>query len=320
MSCPNYEKNTKTIIRVDETEKNCSGLGMTVDELKNYWSVHDCPTFFYRKIHSSPNNQFNLTNFKEVQEDFDNIFSLFFTKYKITVPGAKYYDSFQQTLINTCSNNPEYQLYGACQLAAESICTSCTSTDITNNKDLLKLCGCQVKSIDNINQYASITPECDPLCAHEQVVKNVDINGNPQLCNSAVCVINNISINTANSITGGSSFTQVCPQCEFGGCRCILDTSISDNATSVGINDNIQFNQYCGNEQGNSVCLNVDPITGKSFVVDCQNAIKPLEPKEYPIIIPIWFYVLFAILIIIFILIIMYHYFDKKNRFYKNIT
>lgn len=307
-SCPNYPTQLPTISRpLELMEKKCIGVDMTINELKQYWTNNDCPSYFYTKIHKT------TQGLSEVQEDFNYLFAKYFSNHTLSVPGSVGYDSFQQTLIDTCSNNVQYQLYGACQPAAKNMCKNCSSQQVTNNKDLLKLCGCQVKSL---NKDINIPAECDPLCAHEQVVKNVNSHGEPELCHSTVCVINNISINTANSISGGSSFTQVCPQCEMGGCRCIIDATIATNPATAGINNNLQFTQYCGNpNEGNSVCIVIDEH-GNSKTVDCQNVIKPLEPTTYPIDIPIWFYVLLVLIIIILIIAI----FTNENIYKNNNT
>jgi len=337
MACPIYpDSKIPTPIRLSKEENACIGVGLDLSNpndlqiLKNYWNNKnrdhlDCTTLFFRKINSNEGlDKFSKEGFEEVEEDFNFLFSSYFSSgYEISVPGDKTYDSFQQTLISACSNNPQYQLYGACQQAANFICKNCTSKDVTNNTDLLKLCGCQVSSLEGFKEYDSIPKECDPLCTHEQVVKNRESDGTVKECNSTVCVINNISINAANSIIGGSSFTQVCPQCIDSGCTCILDATIPDTASTVGINDQFQFTQYCGQ---NSVCLTIDPITNASTVVECNTTINPLEPTKYPIIIPNWiyFFVLF-ILIIMILAIFVYNktttdYNSKLNTFNKGVN
>lgn len=296
-------------IRTDNNENNCLGIGLTEGQWIDYWANEQnthlsCTNMFNNKIFSGPNRTFNLEGYREVQEDFDYMFSVLYdnspTGYIngkggniISAPGSTTYNQMQGILINACSNNSQYHLEGACQNVATSMCNNCTSIDVTSNVDLLKLCGCQVKSLDaNIGSYSGIPPECDPLCAQGQVSKKRNLDGTVDECNSTVCVINNISISASNSLVGGINFTQVCPQCtDNNSCTCIIDSTISD-----GINNT--FTQYCGET---SVCLTIDPKTSISSIIPCQN--NALEPIEYNYPIPIWTWVI-SIFIIIIVLIV----------------
>jgi hypothetical protein len=309
-TCVNYYNSSLPIpIRTDVNENNCMGIGLTSGQWIDYWSntqnTHlSCTNMFNNLIFSGPNRTFNQSGYQQVQEDFNYMFSVLYDTSsigntngkggnKISTPGSTTYNQMQDILINACSNNSQYHLEGACENVASSMCNNCTPIDITSNVDLLKLCGCQVSSLDsNIIQYNDVSPACDPLCAQDQVSKKRNADGTVENCNSTVCVINNISIATANSLVGGVNFTQICPQCVGdNSCICIVDSTIPDSINNT-------FTQYCGTS---SVCLTIDPNTNISSVVPCKNNI--LEPTIYNYPIPIWVWIL-SIFIIILVLII----------------
>lgn len=323
-TCPiYYENTTQPPISTNIVENNCMGLGLTLNQLKEYWAnpgnTHtSCQKLYNNIIYSGPNRSFSEEGFSQVQANFEYLFSSYFNNspeailsgiggHIITVPGDPLYDSFQDTLIDACANNPEYNLQGACQNVTQQMCNSCTSTDITSNPSLLKLCGCQVSSISNIPNTSGVTPACDPLCAQEQVSKKRNpITGEIYTCNATVCVINGISINAADSLVGGISFTQICPQCSgTNQCRCITDTSVMSQYSGTGLE--FGFNQYCG---ANSVCSNIDPITGIVTNVECNEAFNNMTDEtsginKYSIKIPIWVWITASIILIIGIIVII---------------
>lgn len=329
MSCPVYYSNPPTIDRVfsSEEERLCVGVGLNFEEWKLYWANLDnshisCPDVFYRKMYgTSSQRQFNSFQFSEVSEDFNFIFNSYFGPYVNTdpytkgghimgVPGDEGYDSFQEIIMNTCANNPEYSLYGVCVSAAQKMCQTCTPNDILENKDLLKLCGCQIRSLDPII-YPDVPKECDPLCVHEQIVKNInEIDGNPKECNATVCVINNVSIVSTESIVGGVSFTQVCGQCVgTSNCTCIIDQTIPTTIDKVGLNSEYTFSQSCGG--ADSICLVIDQNTQVATAVEC--AITPIVATEYYYPIPPIYWFVFIIVLIITILILLSLNYEKKH-------
>lgn len=314
MFCPNYYTNIYPSPQRNNIEElNCIGFNLSLDQWKGYWlnigNTHtSCTDVFKRKL-VDVNNNFSPSGFQETVEDFNFMFNSYFnTNYNngkgqhiIGVPGQKGYDNFSTTLISACSNNAQYGLEGVCQQVATNMCSSCTYEDITNNKDLLKLCGCEVSSLPDLPEYKDISKSCQPTCSHEQVSKQRSyITGVIDECKSAVCVINNININVSKSIVGGTNFIQVCPQCNNGEvCKCIIDASIPTIGEQVGIANN--FTQYCGN---NSICTEIDNTTGVSKIVDCKNTIDNLKPEEYKIIIPGWVWIICFVIMLIFVLVI----------------
>ena len=302
-----------------EDEKNCIGMNFTnIEDWKLYWSKNNCPQIFYDKIYTDSINGrfFNPSGFDQVSSDFTYIFDTYFQQnskttkgnHKFSVPGDPLYNSFQETLIETCSNNPVYNLVGACSSLANYRCQNCTSTQVASNNELLKLCGCQVQSLDfNSDLYKNVSTACDPLCLHEIIVKNINLEtGIPYECNATTCVINNISIVSTESLYSNTSFIQICPGCSgTNACVCILDVSVSEDA---GIQNDIEFKQYCGS---NSVCIVIENDVEK--VVDCQTNINTLKAEEYYYPIPITIWIIILIIIILFIIVFL----AVKNDFFN---
>jgi hypothetical protein len=328
--CLNYSSEipiyNQIVSSYSDEEEKCVGYSFNnLEDWKNYWinvdnSHQNCSFLFYNMIYSGNNKSFNSDGFNRVSYDFNYIFNTYFQKNSLTskgnhtfgVPGENGYDDFQEILINTCSNNPQFQLYGACASFGKNFCQKCSPTEITSNSDLLKLCGCQVSSInDSSGVYSGVPPACDPMCNHEQIVKNVNsLSGVVDECNADVCVINNISIVSTESVVGTVNFYQVCNQCAntTNTCVCIMDVDVSSD---VDINNNIQFYQYCGE---NSVCLIVG-ADGTETQVPCDTSIDQVVPTEYYYSIPIviWFIFIFIIFLFFIVLVVV-----RKNQEIEN--
>lgn len=310
-------------------ENFCLGENLTFEEWKLYWQNiggfhRSCYEIFYEKIYSGKNRTFNPEGFKNVQQDFNAIFDKYYAEgFKISEPGKPGYNDFQTTLINTCSNNPQYQLEGACQESAAKICKNYTLDQILKNKDLIKLCGCQVRSLPNIPEYNQVSQACDPLCTQEQVSKNRNsLTGEIDFCLTTVCVINNVAITASNSTIGGTQFTQICPQCTSGGCVCIIDATVTDINQKIGINTETTFKQYCGGASSNganSLCIQIDPSTQKSTVVNCTDILELNKSQEYNYPVPIWVWILCIVILIIFVLVIFGAIYIRKNYSTPNV-
>lgn len=337
-TCQNpYTSQLPAPSRTNIEENYCLGIGLNLDQWENYWinsgNTHtNCTTLFSNKIFSGPNRSYNQTGFTEVMEDFDYIFSTYLSPitpnnqkggHIIGVPGQSGYDDFQQILVSACSDNPQFSLQGACQMAASKICLNCNLDQITSNRDLLKMCGCQKSSLQNIPQYQKIDKACDPLCVQEQISKNRNVNtGVIESCTSNICVINNVSITATESTVGGIQFTQLCPSCTGNmGCICIVDTTIPSIGKAVGLSNQTTFNQFCGSE---SVCLTIDNATQNSTVVPCQSTdIANLKAQTFWFPVPIWVWIILGFLILIFILVLIaanYAGYNQKVTEIKNTT
>lgn len=312
MSCPTYF--TDKIIEIptnsNETELKCMGVNLSLTDWKLLWNGGTCQQYYSNLISSGQNLSFSQTGFDKTVKNFNYIFGTYFGPQQdindkgghiITQPGKPNYDPFQDTLINACSS-VQYGLAGACQEASQNMCKSCSVNSVLANESLLKLCGCQVSSLTDIQLSSGVDPSCDPLCAREQVAKKRDpITGQIESCKQTVCVINDVAIRSSESFVSGISFTQVCPQCSVSTgttCRCIVDASIPGQYQDLDITTN--FNQYCGE---NSICMSVDPTTGVSTPVDCNTSL--IEVETYKIVIPLWVWVISAIILVLAIVLLL---------------
>ena len=276
---------------------------------------------------------FSPTGFRQLTDDFEYMFSQYFTPlpgpggkggHTISVPGQAGFNAFQEVLIDACSLS-QFGLQGACQYVANRMCASCSREAVPNSRDTLRLCGCAVPPL-NPDVYGGIPRECDPLCAQGSISKLRDpASGAVADCNATVCVINNVSITAAKSTVGGISFTQVCPQCRAvatitdpsgytfiaapplgaepnGVCKCIIDVSIPSIAQAVGVSDKTTFRQACGT---NSICLTVNNQTQQVTEVPCESAIRPVQPRTFFFPTPIWVWIVGAVLVVIGILVVV---------------
>lgn len=223
----------------------------------NIWQGGACQETFYNLIWTGPNNQiqFNPQGMQEVQNDFIEIFNNYLQSNTITIPGDMGYNSFQETLRETCQSLP-----GACDPALQSFCGPLSREQISDNAGLLSFCGCFSPDTSDSNLKAPVK-ECDPLCSRVENIPLSDGKGNALYCTTPVCVIDNISINAVNSIVQGTgvpvNFQQYCPACSNSEqpCRCIIGgISISGTINQTGIPDEIR--QNCGD---NSLCLQIIP-------------------------------------------------------------
>lgn len=289
---------------MSEIESKCIGVGLNLTQLKEFWSLNDCPTVFNNIINTNGNvRAYNPAGFVQVVTDFDYLFSTYFTPsssddgkggHRLAIPGQPGYDSFQDVLLNACTYT-QYGLQGVCQQAGTRMCRLCSRSQTTDSTPILQLCGCYVTPLSP-SEYPGITPGCDPLCVQERVSKNRDVaTGEIESCvDNVVCVIDNVSITAAKSLVSGVTFTQVCPQCSApGGCICVVDTTTASAANTVGIND-VTFQQNCGT---GSVCVVIDNTTQTSEVVECN--LQTVGPTEYYFPVPgwAWFLAVFFILL-----------------------
>lgn len=162
-----------------------------------------------------------------------------------------------------------------------------------------------------VEKFSGNNKSCDPLCYGLNKIQIVDENGDNQVCNANICVLNNINIDSVGN--QNISFTQVCPACsdtKNSNCLCIIDESIPGILGKVnGLGNTNDFKQNCPN----STCLKYNPKTGILEYTTCQedNIIlnNNLEEDEFTFfgltkIIPKD--VILLILFIIFVMIILY--------------
>lgn len=301
---------------VGTDEALCVGINndnseMTTNQLISTWNTINCPLVFSNiiyPINTDGQVAYSSTGYINAENDMAYLLSKYFVNlpggHKLVLPGQAGYTSFQESLIQTCTAANGLATDGICNTALKTMCAFCNREEISNNTNLLRLCGCYAPNLDP-TIYPDIPKKCDSLCAQAQVAKlREPVTGVVQICdNGGVCIINNVSISASKSAVGGVSFTQVCPQCtQFTSCKCIVDVTIPNTAEQVGLNNPTTFNQYCGT---NSQCIVIDNATNVSTTVPCQNNIDSLEPTvyDYPIPTVVWVIVILIIIVFIFSLL-----------------
>jgi len=169
-------------------------------------------------------------------------------------------------------------------------------TYVSFNTQLIQWCGCfspldpdivaaaqSLPSQEN-STFPTFSQECDPLCVNSSAVKLFDENGFDQLkCQSAVCVLSNISLNVEGATTRQFNFNQICNACQNSSlntsgqpCRCIVDSEFASTITKIqapdgnGMDVSTTFARYCPN----SICVVIDKPTGVPQVLPC-NELNP---------------------------------------------
>jgi len=300
---------------------NNNGINMSTNELISTWNTINCPLVFSNIIYPSNSNGqvfYSQVGYEKVQADMEYLLSKYYLNvpggHKLVLPGQTGYSSFQESLLQICTAANGLETDGVCGKALANLCRNCNREEISNSTNLLRMCGCYSPNLDP-TIYPDIPKKCDSLCAQTQVAKlREPVTGVVQLCdNGGVCIINNVSITASKSAVGGTTFTQVCPQCtQLTSCRCIVDVTISDTTDQVGLNNPTTFNQYCGT---NSQCIVIDNTTQTSTTVPCANNIDSLQPivYDYPVPSVVWVIVVLIIIVFIFSLVAWITGYPIKN-------
>jgi hypothetical protein len=210
------------------------------------------------------------------------------------------YTKIQDVIHYICDQMP-----GACDTSLTAVCTTVTRSSLADHPQNASFCGCfMAPSEYNIyNQYIPSDAKCDPLCARENVIKlgkkaASGSQGQPDLCNSNICIIDNLSIQLAQSSVGGKGVTinQICGGCSSAqngssntvvgssslsvsntsSCQCYFqNVNISSVSSSIG--GGVAVSQLCGNSPS---CASSDPANpGKSVPVNCA-AVGVIDPFE----------------------------------------
>jgi hypothetical protein len=270
-----------------------------------------CGQYFHDLIYSLGGNAvFDPTVFPRIQEDFEFMLSKYFNNTiqgsNIALPGESNFNDFQTTLVNACAEIP-----GVCDTAQKKLCAGCTRADISNNPDIITLCGCYSPDLSVAIYGRNIPKQCDPLCNNGTAAKLASsLNGIVNACTDTVCVIDNISITATKSTIGGIRINQVCPGCNTG-CTCIVDTSVLNIASNLGIDDPTLFQQYC--PPALSTCLVIDSVKQTSTVVPCSNTFNTGTPT-FSSAIPTMMWVIFALIIIVVLLALAAYIYEANSK------
>lgn len=143
-------------------------------------------------------------------------------------------------------------------MLAPSLTTACANVtrdqignDTTGN--LGKLCACYLQP----EQYylpGVIPKECDSLCSLAGTTGGIPLyqwgnTGIPTIktCEQTTCVIDNVTLQYANTVSGNMNWSQVCGKCDStsgAGCTCVIN---GINVDSVDSNiPGVNINQECG--------------------------------------------------------------------------
>lgn len=240
------------------------------NSLISYWCNNNCFNAYYNYLNSDNINgnfifAYNKDQLPFISENVNSLFSNYLKTYDLTNDvNSIRYNSFQNTLLSLCLDP---SLPGVCDQFLQSYCSNYSRNETIGNDVLTNFCGCYVPSDQNYLQYTN-NAACDPLCHRTMTVKKPDGTGGNLTCAENICVINDISINTANSsLTGRANIVNICPYCP-NGCLCIVSgVNVNNTLSQVGLGTNIE--QYCGK---NSVCLVEDSNGNVISSGPCDNS------------------------------------------------
>jgi hypothetical protein len=220
-----------------------------------------------------------------------------------------------------CSTNP-----GLCQESLFSYCGTVNTDLLQKTPQLSTWCGCYMPSeqYSNYTETYGIQRQCTPTCNMSGVIQLSSNNGvGVKKCDQSTCVIDDISINIANSLVGVEgevNFTQLCNSCSTGGstCNCtIANTNITIINSTIG---NFSVEQQCSS----SVCYSTGdndttiqvPCDGSPYnpyaeideqsKINQENAIKSRNIK-----------ILILFIILIITIIVIWYFFSNikpKNK------
>lgn len=310
---------------VEASERMCAGVDpdgtdMPLENWIRNWSnpvfggIKSCTQLFTDIIYTNPNNNlrtFNPENYERIKGNVEYMLSKYFVNGRnLLLPGQNGWNNFQNTLVNICSDIP-----GVCTRAQESLCGGCTRAQIANNPDLLRLCGCHAPVLDPKIFTRNVAPQCDPLCNQSTSARLTNPQtGNVLQCNDTVCVIDNVSITATKSSGSNVSISQICPGCNAEtGCTCIVDTSITNMSSSLGLDNPFVFQQYCPPEF--STCIVINSNEGTSDVVPCGNYFTGASENVYNTDIPI-IVIIIGILVIMIVIVSLFAYIYSYNTYY----
>jgi hypothetical protein len=217
-----------------------------------YPSTQPCYTAFWRNLYAGLGAEGCLSTpgaglpsaqgFKYGRKMMEAVIGKYIAGGGSLIAGTPGYDpGFASNIWEICSNHP-----GLCQVPISNMCTKYTSNLLTRSggTNALSWCGCYLSDDEYKNDY-SIDKECTPLCAAPGVLKLPSNDGVlTKSCSQNICLIDNINLQLYGSQVGQIGFTQICPACQGGSCRCTIS-----NSTLTIIDSDIpmlNLSQNCG--------------------------------------------------------------------------
>lgn len=273
--------------------------------LLDYWCNNDCIATYSSLLNTAPDGSlgYNSSNLGRVQNDVSTLFSSYLQTYDITssVTDPRY-NPFQEVLLGMCRDP---RLPGACdQFLSTQFCIGLSREEMGSDTTLAAFCGCYAPA-DTLYLPYTEDKACDPLCHRAQTVQLADPGtGEIERCSNSICVIDDVTINIANSTVGGVNFTQICGGCGTTGasgatgppatCECIISgVNLTETLSSIGVGN--QFNQLCGPD---SVCLQLGS-DGSATPVPCSSIDPNPSVPNFPTYIPTIFIVIAVVVILI---------------------
>ena len=232
------------------------------------------------------------------------------------------YNTQLNTMIwNICYNNP-----GLCQSSMFKYCSQVNTDLLQKNPNLSLWCGCYMSN-EQYSKYTDlygISRECTPTCNMSGVISISSTDGiSKKTCKQSTCVIDDVSINIANSLVGinggGVNFSQICNSCSVEGsngtCNCTISniniTIIDSEIPNLNIKQQCSSSSICySDENGYPIqvpCTEGDDIYNPYAEIDKQseenkqNAIRLRNIK-----------IIFLFFIIIILIIIIWYIFSPK--------
>jgi hypothetical protein len=243
-----------------------------VDYCKVNWSNAECTTYL-QNVKNNPSDAREVTQsiIKSYLQDKGCA-----DKYG-NINNSKCYsandDFFKETIPSLCSYIP-----GTCDEILDDFCAPFTRDDLTKDPTLQKICGCHLRTSQypyNIEGWSSI--ECDPICISNDCIKQGYQTSNSsyafKTCTATTCVIDDVTINTTDSKTGGNYFQQACGSCDpsqGGKCSECYISNVNVTEDGAVVNDKLQLSQNCG------ACYTYSDNAMNRVQVDCSTG-KPVS-------------------------------------------
>lgn len=245
---------------------------------------------------------------------------------------------FRDIMLGVCSNSKGGPpVPGICDnFLCYQLCPGVDYDSLGEDTTSANWCGCYVSPPDNVaaaitqqtqqavvvNCVSDVTQSsdvgafpCFPMCHRIATIGLFDPdNGCPYACNSNICVIDDVTIQAAESRVGSVNINQICPGCTLNvneTCECIISSeNMTESFEQLGIDS--QFNQYCGS---NSVCYAINDA-GQLDLVPCSNFVAG-GPVDIFNIIP---WVLVVVLIVFVLVIIAIMFFSRGKPKVTKVT
>lgn len=187
-----------------------------------------------------------------------------------SLPGMPGYNPFQDFLYaDVCCPFPLL-----CKSLLTNTCGQYSSQQMTDNPSIANWCGCYLPDgeYEKWTKTYQTSKQCTPLCNRTTAVPLVDLNNQPMRCNQDICIIDDTSIQLANTTVNGSvNVTQMCGNCHSGinqsspsSCQCLIDSN--STIISGGQVNNVNVKEQCTT----SSCTGVDPNTGQTMTLPCD--------------------------------------------------